>query len=279
MLAGQRGIVSFPETHFFEVADRFGALDAESGISPDISSAFIGKLQRASESASPAEVVDDWNARASAGDLTSRQVFEAIIATLIPTSTGVDGAGVRWLDKTPGHCAYMQTILTWYPDAQFLCMFRDPVAAIYSAHVKLTKRDGARVPWIRLARRWRACGEQYEQMKQRHPDRIMAVRYERLVKAPKRVLGEIGRFLNMRIDLDAAMKYRETSQALIRPRESWKNDVRLEPLRNTNGLSRVPLLLRLRLQHELRTEMKRYGYRTRFGVLQRAYDAGRRRLP
>lgn len=277
MLAGQRGIVSFPETHYFEVADRFGLLDAESEVSSARLAEFVGKLQRTTECALPADALSDLQARAAAGGLVSWHVFETLIASLLPPAGAPAAQGdVRWLEKTPGHCAYMQTIVGWYPDAQFLCMFREPVAAIYSTHVKLAKRDGSRIAWSRLVRRWRECGEQYEEMKARRPGQILAVRYEALATGPETVLAQVSEFLRTPIDVAAAMNFHETSAGLIGARETWKDDVRSQPLRNTNGLFRVPLVMRLHLQHELRADMKRYGYPMRLGVIQRAYDAGRR---
>ena len=262
MLAAQPGIVSFRETHYFEIAARLGILDEDSPIESSVLVALLHRVKRTNEYSFTDDCVDVFRAKAAGGTLRSREVFEQLVTCYLAERDTESRRDVRWLEKTPGHIASMEAILAWYPDAQFLCVFRDPRAAIASAWTKLRRSDGSPPSWRRLVRRWRECAHQYEHFKRWRPDRVLKVTYETLVQDPASALEGVATFLDTPISLGAAMTFRHVAPTLVRAGEWWKLDVLSGPFANTNDRRQLPSRVAAFVQSALEPEMVRYGYDT-----------------
>lgn len=124
---------------------------------------------------------------------------------------------VRWGEKTPRHCFRLPEILVRYPDAQAICLIRDPRAVVASyrdwhhRRFRLTpstgnaealetenRRTQASYDPAMLTLMWKAAvnvGERAE--KQFGQDRVQMVKYEDLISDPRQRFEEIADWLGV----------------------------------------------------------------------------------
>ncbi len=100
----------------------------------------------------------------------------------------------RWGDKRPMYARYLDSVFTFFPDAQYINLIRDPRASVASMR-KLNWYEGSIAPsidlWLRSVRAvepWRKC---------LHPDQFLDLRYEDLVADPVAELERISDYLTL----------------------------------------------------------------------------------
>jgi hypothetical protein len=98
----------------------------------------------------------------------------------------------RWGDKTPMNVKHMESILWAFPDAKFISMVRDGVDVVHS-WLKRPDYEDLAGP----ARRWRRAVSTARKFSERHGDRIVEVRYEKLCQDPEEVVRDIYQFLDL----------------------------------------------------------------------------------
>jgi Sulfotransferase family len=93
----------------------------------------------------------------------------------------------RWVDKTPGYALILDFIDQLYPDCQVVHVVRNPRDVIDSYR----RRWGIKREWIGT-QMWPKCVRAARQFGQEHPeDRYIEVRYEDLVRDPRKVMQEL----------------------------------------------------------------------------------------
>jgi hypothetical protein len=132
-------------------------------------------------------------------------------------------AGKRiWLEKTPGHLAYIPVIRRHVPGARFIHLVRDGSEVVASLN-RLAKTYPQWRPFMdtsfaveRWNHAWRASKRWIG-----HPGHLV-VRYETLVLAPRRTLARILQFLDCDPESDLWKVYPQVAGRLIRADEPWK---------------------------------------------------------
>jgi hypothetical protein len=173
-----------------------------------------------------------------------------------------EGQAGRMLgEKTPQHWIYLDRVLSLFPTAKVIHIYRDPrdvVAALMS------------MPWWggrsvrRTARHWRKALTAAESWQARlGPDRHRMVRYEDLVEDPEGVLGGVAVFLGLGFD-PAMLDRREAAERAFRPSEEGHKALTRTPLtRDRQGRYRAkltPFQIRL-VEATVGAElMDRHGY-------------------
>lgn len=120
-------------------------------------------------------------------------------------------------EKTPGNIHHVDTLLSWFPDAKVIHMFRDPRAI----HVSLSRkpsRQGAHESgrqqrsWlhevyssVRTIVEWHVVSRLHRRYQRRYPSRYHFCRYEDLVTNPRPILEGICAFLGIELT-DAMLK-------------------------------------------------------------------------
>ncbi len=129
----------------------------------------------------------------------------------------------RWGDKTPRHVFRISDILTRYPDANAICMIRDPRAVVASyrdwkndqggfdieddCHRESIERDNERArrtfdPLL-MSLMWRSQVRAISAAVARHGSaRVRVQRYEDLVTRPEQAVAEIASFLRVPFEPD-----------------------------------------------------------------------------
>jgi hypothetical protein len=113
----------------------------------------------------------------------------------------------RWGDKRPMYARYLDSVFTFFPDAQYINLVRDPRASVASMR-KLNWFEGDVVPglelWVRSIKAvapWR---------KVLHTDQYLEVRYEDMAADPEANLERIADYLNLdRASVPVMLTYHE----------------------------------------------------------------------
>jgi len=150
-------------------------------------------------------------------DLADRRA--ANFATLARVRTIVDGimreyAGARgkrvWCDKTPHNLAYLTVLVDTFPDARYVCLYRDGRDVARSCLE--VSRDGFMAELVEYSRRsphdlvgamlesWCEKTELLLKMELHHRELCHRVRYEDLVARPDEVLPPLFAFLGVAWD-------------------------------------------------------------------------------
>lgn len=130
--------------------------------------------------------------------------YETIFRTVMDTYAAAQDKNY-WLEKSPAHTFHIFTILSYYPDAKFIAITRDPVEQIRSAIKylnligKQNRYQSGLIRQLKVLKEILAwCGAEsfLRKFSKHHPEKIIFVRYEELVQKPKNVLKSICDFLN-----------------------------------------------------------------------------------
>lgn len=132
-----------------------------------------------------------------------------------------------WIEKTPGHLHYIDSIEKFLPDAKVIHILRngsDVVASLQDAFQTNPKIwgeayqtiDGCIDEWIRDLEITKA---------HIHKPNHTLIKYEKLVEIPQEVLEKICEFIGIGFDEKMLENYRDVSKQLIRDREQWKGSV------------------------------------------------------
>lgn len=115
-----------------------------------------------------------------------------------------------WCDKTPQNLAHLTVLVETFPDARYVCLYRDGLDVAYSCLA--VSRDGFMAELSEYVRRsphdlvgamldsWCDKTELLLKMQQRHPGLCHRVRYEDLVARPGEVLQPLCAFLGVAWD-------------------------------------------------------------------------------
>jgi hypothetical protein len=114
-----------------------------------------------------------------------RAIFEQFAAT-----KGL----VRWGDKTPEYSRHLDSLLTLFPNAQFLHVVRDPrdvAVSVFKTAFGAKHAYEAAVAWCDAVNRIEAFGKRLP------PDQFMQFHYEALIESPADTLEGVARFLGI----------------------------------------------------------------------------------
>lgn len=115
-------------------------------------------------------------------------------------------------DKTPRHNFFLLGLDSLFPTAKFINIVRHPydVAVSKLFHASRAGHEGAleagsaaRAPLVeQAAKDWAVAQQRVAEFKQKHPGRIIEVKYEKLLEQPVEEATKLFRYLGVRIDHD-----------------------------------------------------------------------------
>jgi protein-tyrosine sulfotransferase len=133
----------------------------------------------------------------------------AIVDGIMTEYAHARGARV-WCDKTPHNLAHLNVLVDTYPDARYVCLYRDGLDVAHSCLE--ASREGFMAELVEYVRRsphdlvgamldsWCEKTELLLKMELRHPQLCHRVRYEDLVARPETVLPPLFAFLGVAWD-------------------------------------------------------------------------------
>jgi hypothetical protein len=163
----------------------------------------------------------------------------------------------RWGDKRPGYHRQMEVLLRLFPDAQFIHLVRDPRDCVAS----LKRMSWWKSDSVAAMLAWAQAIDNVAAARERWPEAITEIQYERLVAEPEPELRKLCAFLEE--DYDPAMTQPQNAPPDVVPdRKHWHENARRPPTtaaigRYTENLTATELAL---LQSVLKQRMRRFGY-------------------
>ena len=266
-------LLSFPETHYFNVLEKVvaptGKLVSHDSLrnSRDL---LVEKTGLAQKDAGFNRLCDLARRR----ELTSQDLFERIVSENLRTRkdrTGVNSA-FRWVEKTPYHANFLPRIFRMYPEARCVFMVRHPVPAVMSRkhHFPFNRLT----PLEELGRHWERMGINVMEASNRFPDRVLTIRYEALVTDPERWVAELSRFLKISMDSGRLNQMPDKAKGLILNNEPWKTGNLRPGMRNANAKyrGRVSREEAARIESVTAEGMNRMGYGSFFSFVDEGID-------
>jgi len=117
----------------------------------------------------------------------------------------------RWAEKSLGTVHHAALLLDVFPEAQFICLYRecsDVIASLLEASpysygafglARYVSRMPENLP-LACAMLWQDEVSQISKFEEAHPDRCHCLRYEDMVTNPEEVLADLFRFLGLQIN-------------------------------------------------------------------------------
>ena len=115
-----------------------------------------------------------------------------------------------WCEKSPGNAPFLAILARTFPDARFLCLYRNCRDAAYSCYASLPHgvmpehaRYVSRYPEsfpLAMIENWIDKNELILAFERQHPSRCLRVRYEDLVTSPDVEMARVTRFLGVAWD-------------------------------------------------------------------------------
>ena len=261
LLATQPGLATLHETHFFNVLAR--EINTSQGkIDPDCLDHVILNIRERIRLSVNAE--KQIRKIVSKNGISSKMLFEIIIIDNLLAQVDFDKIKqLRWIEKTPDHALFIDDIYAFYPDAKFVFVLRNPEKAIISRkmHFKWSKEE--EWPIEKHIDRWLDSIYAVETFKEKHPESVLFVRMEDVVRDYSKEIKQICDFLGAPFEKERLTNYRNISKLTTYPWETWKKDAALDISinkvdRKTNHLSVID---RVKLNKLLAKYLDEFNYK------------------
>lgn len=129
-------------------------------------------------------------------------------------------------EKTPRHMLHIPEILSTYPEAKIISLFRDPRAKAYS---EMKAQFGSSSVLI-STRRWRKYVQVHEQLQKELPDhKYMMLLYSDLISDVEGTLRRICNFLGVSFEVEMLTYYDRDETGFAKGEKSWKKQT-LKPV-------------------------------------------------
>lgn len=162
----------------------------------------------------------------------------------------------RIIEKTPIHLEYVDTILSWYPDAKIVHIIRD--GRDVSASLM-------QVAWTHKnldhhAAYWAWCVRTARKLEHKYPKNFYTVKFEELISAPKKTIRSVCEFLGL--EFEASMLDTGVKVATVPEWErEWKDASLSKP--NSSKLAKWKTMdqrVVANIEQLISTELQEYNY-------------------
>lgn len=256
-----QSILSFPETHYFnKIVPQKRVLVSAQEISNIVDS--TKKWFGLGISTETEKYISNL---AELEQLTKKSLFEIIIKEYFFSKHIKFNENTLWLEKTPSHCFRLNEIYSYYPEAKFVAIVRNPTSCIFSYYSNLVRY---RKPFPELAKLWKTTNNSIRQFQKQHESSVQIIKYEDLIENTEQEMSNLFNFLGLEYDPSLLGNYQEVSKNFILPSETWKSKNVREIKKDTiSSQSAIPFLDEIKIQIVLETEFRFYGYKLHNKVL------------
>jgi glycosyltransferase involved in cell wall biosynthesis len=247
LLSDLEGVWVPAETHFWRHAAAM-AREFRFPLGPEDAAAAL-RWFAALESSKGLEFDPDAALRTLGGRAFQWDLFEAIVRALSPPGSTALG------EKTPDHLRWAEQLLAAVPGLRLIGLVRDPREVL---------RSHRTVPWgttdpVRFAEKWIELSRRLRDCQRLFADRVLAVRYEDLVRDPKEFRRRAAAHVAV---ADVPRPTHGPAGLLFAAEEWWKRDA-LAPVepREDRWRSQLPDDAIAVLEAACGDEMRLWGYR------------------
>jgi len=222
LLDTQKQFNVFPPIHFFSTIINLAQTDMSGNI------LNISKIEERLKADIKYDVWEETNIYKylHSGDVTIKNLYENIIKFYTKDNDK------RWVDKTPNYTYMIDIIHSYYPNAKFLYVLRNPFDAIYSRKLKLPDDKYRSIEL--LSQYWCNSVANYKSFKTRHPDNIMLIQYEKFSKNYIEYMKNIADFLDFELNVDLLDNYKSSISKITHKWETWKQDMTKDIMKTDN---------------------------------------------
>ncbi|MCF7822761.1 MAG: sulfotransferase [Candidatus Marinimicrobia bacterium] len=271
VLATQTNLFSFPETHFFTSTIRLIKTGKSGFVLPGCLGSVISDMRLHTGHTLATQTIEKLNSQAKADTLSVKCIFETLVIELLNKQQGEeDLASIRWIEKTPGHIKHLETIQSFYPEAKFIEIIRNPLNAIYSFREKLPDSKLHTLP--ALAHQWKNSRELFKKYSAANPDRAYSTRYEDLLTKTNSSLAGMSDFLNIHIDVNKLNKLPLVARNIVLDQETWKTQNIEQGISEDIVDYQWKIGQRLQLGYLLQDDLRENEYQKRLNLLQYSYN-------
>lgn len=178
-------------------------------------------------------------------------ILSAVILAFGKISRQLSENTVHWVEKTPFTEYYVEQIFTWWPDALFIQVVRDPRDNFVSYHRKHPDWS-ART----FAESWTRSTQSGLDYQKKYGEQYRVLRYEQLIQSPEDVLNAICQFIGINDHPTLKMPTRngkawggnsmfgeQFKQISSSPDGRWKESMSVDDLVLIEGLARSSMRL------------------------------------
>lgn len=261
LLCSQKNLFSFQETHFFcNVINKINYNENKS-IKFESMEKILKKISLLIGHNFNDISLDYIFLLANKKELTIKILFEFLVFELLQKQNkNNEISKIRWIEKTPGHLFQMEMIHSFYNNAKFIEIIRDPLNSIASAKKKLSPDES----YFYLAKRWRYGRKVFRDFSKRLPDNTISIKYEELIKNPEKEMNRVCNFLGINYNSKNLSLPNSSSKFHIRDDESWKSDNLKFGVKNNNMTYKWSFFYFLLVLYLVRKEILIAGYIDKF---------------
>ena len=216
----QNGLVSFPETHFFNkifypiFKSRFQNLTKKELIE------IKNITNKMDDVYFPLKFQQFLNAKNYNSNLSLKDIFEMFVLFNLDEQDDINISKAKWVEKTPAHINHIDTILQYYPKSKIVVIFRNPLDSICSAIYNFDNGNISKyLYWIK---RWNYCISLMEKFKKKHPQNIFCIKYENIKKDKMLEMKKLFSFLKIDFKYHLLENSHKEAKKLIVDHEVWK---------------------------------------------------------
>lgn len=227
IIANFKNIYTFPETHFFSIANPINPIKKVLGWKNLYLQGYMKKL---------AKQLDMEYAQNYKVSLFGRDYHEGLVNLLddVAKKHGVE----NWIEKTPRHLHFIDDIKN-IENSKFIHIVRngeEMVASLYDATNSYAKewvnKDKTRFKGFTIDQ----CINKYNMdleitSKYIYDNRHLVLFYEDIVSDSNTVIKKISKFLNLQIS-ESSISLSETAEAVVEKHEHWKSNNKSDVLKN-----------------------------------------------
>ena len=231
LLATQKDVYSLPETHFFNVINRKSVSTDDQGI---VESACLDivfeKIYEKMDLRFDRHEKKYIARLAKKKKLDAKMLFEYIVYHYVSKEIDPKKNGpYRWVEKTPNHAYFLEHILSFYPQVQFINIIRHPVPAIYSRKINFPFNKEKPLEW--LAKQWLRSIEETEAFARKFPGKIYSLKYEDLAAAAEKEFTKICDFVNLTPNMELIKNHPAAAGRYTLESEVWKKKEEYKKIR------------------------------------------------
>ena len=267
ILATQKNVVSFPETHFFCSIKKHIKLNDSGFVSSVCIDEVFSKIKKYVDFTfnidTKNEIIDLLNDK-----LTIKMLFEFLIISLIKDNYNLnDLDNVFWVEKTPGHINELHNIKIYYPNAKFIHIIRNPLNAIAS-YKKVFKND---LKPNALMHKWKNNIDIFSSFQKKYPKDTYEIRYETLVGNSIDESRKVCSFLSIDFDARRLDKIKYFSKKLVLKDEIHKHKNLSKNIENNKFLYYWGIREKTMLKYLAKDYLFKYGYNEKFELSLSSY--------
>jgi hypothetical protein len=273
LLMTQENAYSLPETHFFSIISRSISTDRDGFLKSSCLPEVLKDVKMMMGLEFPPATKATLFSMAEQKRLDKKTLFELILFPFLHRQIQkYDLQDIVLIEKTPFHFTAMEEIVELYPRARFIGIIRHPVAVTTSRKKNINQDKNLTIKT--LASQWNRMIFLCEKFQEKNQERIYLLKYEDLVQNVSQKMSELCRFLNIKYKPDLLKKYKDLTDCIILPWETWKRNVSKESILNTNEatIKAARLFDAIRIQSVTKKYMKKYQYEILFPKSQKIWD-------